>query len=360
MMNNTKKNKIAIGFLFFQWLFIRFISNFPDFIERYYSNGIYLIISRFFRIIFGWIPFSIGDVLYIVTVFYIFLFIVKIIKERRINFTKIVSFFSIIYFCFHFFWGINYFRKSLSKTLEINKLEYATEELKTFTLQLIDKTNSLQFELMKNDTIKVSNVLSKKEIYAHLTDGYDILSAQYPQFKYKSPSIKHSFISLPLSYMGFSGYLNPFTGEAQVNSLNPSITYAVTSCHEVAHQLGYAAENEANFIGFLAAINNENRYFQYSGYYMALRYALNDLYLKDKNAYTNYLKKINKGVLKNMQESHEFWNSYENSLEIYFKKIFNQFLKVNGQPKGIKSYNAMLGMLINYQLQHQNQLKLLP
>ena len=51
--------------------------------------------------------------------------------------------------------------------------------------------------------------------------------------------------------MGFSGYLNPFTNEAQVDILIPKYQLPTTASHEVAHQLGYAAENEANFIGIL-------------------------------------------------------------------------------------------------------------
>ena len=37
---------------------------FPHYIEKYYSTGIYVPISKFLRITTGWIPFSIGDVFY--------------------------------------------------------------------------------------------------------------------------------------------------------------------------------------------------------------------------------------------------------------------------------------------------------
>ena len=76
--------------------------------------------------------------------------------------------------------------------------------------------------------------------------------------------------------MGFGGYLNPFTLEIQVNSLMPKTSLAITIPHEQAHQLGYAAENEANFIGFLACIYNKDLYYQYTGYSFALRYCLQE------------------------------------------------------------------------------------
>ncbi len=358
-MHNSKKYRILAILLIAQWLFIKLISRFPELVESYYSKGIYPVISRFFRIIFGWLPFSIGDVLYIILGFVILKIIIKIIKRRKFNFIKILASISVIYFCFHFFWGLNYYREPLHKTLAINELNYSTDELESFTNQLIDKANHLQISIAQNDTVKVAIPFSKKETYQKIKNGYTNLSKSYPQFEYKSSSIKHSLLSLPLTYMGFSGYLNPFTGEAQVNSLNPAVSYAVTSCHEVAHQLGYAAENEANFIGFLSAIKNDDIHFQYSGYYMTLRYALNDLYYHDKEKYKLAINSVNKGVLKNMQESQDFWNSYQSPLEVYFKNIFNLFLKANKQAKGIKSYNGMIGMLINYNKQNKDALQFL-
>lgn len=352
MMKNKKLNLILAILLPIQWLLIQFVATKPSFIENYYSLGLYPIISRFFRIIFGWIPFSIGDVFYIILGFIILRTIIRIVKARKIKLVRIVANLSILYFCFHIFWGLNYFREPLQKSLKIVSTDYTTEELEIFTNQLINKVNHLQIIITQNDTLKVEIPHSKKVLYNKVENGYLNLSQEYPQFNYNSISIKNSLISLPLTYMGFSGYLNPFTGEAQVNSFNPMISYPITSCHEVAHQLGYAAENEANFIGFLSAINNEDIYFQYSSYYMALRYALNDLYGHDKEKYKLAFKNINKGIIKNMRESQEFWNSYQNPFEIYFKQIFNQFLKVNKQPEGIKSYNRMVGMLINYNQQH--------
>lgn len=351
-MKNKKLNLILAVLLPFQWLLIQFISSKSEFIETYYSLGLYPYIARFSRIIFGWLPFSIGDVFYILLGVLIIKSIIKIIKTRKIQLLRIIANASIIYFFFHLLWGFNYFREPLQKSLQISSTDYTTEELEVFTHQLINKVNHLQIIITHNDTLKVDIPHSKPVLYNKVENGYSKLSKEFPQFDYKSPSIKNSLISLPLTYMGFSGYLNPFTGEAQVNSLNPMVSYPVTSCHEVAHQLGYAAENEANFIGFLAAINNEDIYFQYSGYYLTLRYALNDLYGHDKEKYKFAFKSINKGVIKNMHESHEFWNSYQNPFEIHFKRLFNQFLKVNKQPEGIKSYNRMVGMLINYNHQH--------
>ena len=358
-MKNKIFHIILTVFLVIQWIFIQFIARYPNFVENYYSNGIYPLTSRLLRILLGWIPFSIGDVFYILLGFFIIKSLLIFIKNRKFNFFKITAYISVIYFCFYFLWGLNYYRKPLHNYLEIKTLKYSNQDLEIFTYQLIDKVNNLQKQITDNDTIKVVIPFKKKEIYRKVANGYKNLSDVFPELAYNSPSIKHSIISLPMAYLGTSGYLNPFSNEAQVNSLNPKIIFPSTSSHEVAHQLGYAAENEANFIGFLASIYNDEIYFQYSGYYMALRYALNDLYRYNPEMYSIAIKGLNIGTRKNMQENYEFWKSYKNPIEPYTKMVFDQFLKANKQRDGIKSYSRMVGMLINYNKQNPAMFKLL-
>jgi capsule polysaccharide export protein KpsC/LpsZ len=45
----------------------------------------------------------------------------------------------------------------------------------------------------------------------------------------KNRSVKKSLLSLPLTYMGFAGYLNPFTNEAQVNDKIPMYNFPTTT-----------------------------------------------------------------------------------------------------------------------------------
>ena len=44
---------------------IKIVSFYPSVVERYFSKGIYPVFARLQRMLFGWIPFSIGDVLYL-------------------------------------------------------------------------------------------------------------------------------------------------------------------------------------------------------------------------------------------------------------------------------------------------------
>ena len=262
-----------------------------------------------------------------------------------------MSFISILYFLFHFLWGINYYRIPLHEKIGIEK-EYTKAQLVALTEKLIAKTNQLQFQIEKDSTKKVVFNYSEQEMYEMSPNGYDLFSNQLTEIEYKNESIKSSLYSLPLSYMGFGGYLNPFTNEAQVNSLKPKYTSPLTICHEMAHQTGIASESDCNFIGFMAASSNKDVYFQYSAYAFALNYCLYNLEVMEEGSSKSYRKFINKGVLENFNENKTFWKQYHSWIDTFFEYFYDKFLKFNQQKDGMESYSKFVGLLINFDLKH--------
>jgi hypothetical protein len=351
------KKEILVIFLIVQILGISILKNYPEFIEQFYSKGIYVFISKLMRYTFGWIPFSMGDIFYTLASIYLLRWLYlnrkRVINDIRNWLLDIVSTMSIVYFAFHLLWAFNYYRPPLHASLNI-KADYSTEELTAFTKRLIEQSNAIHNQLSTNDdSLKIELPYSKSEIFDKVKNGYDVLSRTYPHLDYQPVSIKKSIYSLALTYMGFSGYLNPFTNEAQVNGLIPTYKFPTTACHEAAHQLGYAAENEANFIGSLAAINNGDLYFKYSGYTFSLRYCLAELYKRNPERYKQIIPEVNIGILKNYQEVQDFWVSYENPAAPVFEKTFDTFLKANNQSAGIDSYSYVVALLVNYYQIHE-------
>ena len=346
------KRKYILPFLLvIQILILKIISFFPEMVESFYSNGVYVWISKFSRIGLGKIPFSVGDLIYFTVIFFIFRYFWNKRKswktDWKSNFLQILSFLSVFYFMFHLLWAINYYRIPLFEKMKINT-EYSDEDLLAFTKKLIVKTNAIHRQIEKNDSLKIVFPYTQQQVFVMNLDGYESLAKQYPFFKYENPSVKKSLISLPLTYMGFGGYLNPFTNEAQVNYLGPMYNFPTTTCHEMAHQLGYASESEANFIGFLASIKNENLYFQYSGYTLALRYCLINWKIRDEKTFDQLKKTVYPGILSNYKESEDFWKQYESFIETGFKIFYDNFLKFNQQKDGLESYSKFVDLMVNY------------
>lgn len=337
--------------LFVQISIVKTVAFFPETIENYYSNGFYRIVSKGFRWLFGGLSFSFGDVMYGVLIFILIKWFINnrkgFLKNWKTNSLKFLSVLSIFYFCFHLFWGMNYYRIPLIEKLQISQ-EYSISDLEAFTEKMIVKSNELQLRITSNDTVAVINPYSEEEIFKLAQNGYYKLPKELKTFEYHTKSIKKSLFSLPLSYMGFGGYLNPFTNEAQVNYLKPKFSTPFTTCHEMAHQTGIGSESECNFIGYLAAINNTDDYFQYAAYSITLLYCLRNLEAIEAGKSKFYLEKVNKGVLKNIEENEVFWNAYQTPINTFFNYFYDNFLKANQQKDGVESYNKFIGLLIGY------------
>ena len=352
------KKKYAVIFLIIQIIIISFFSNYPEFIENFYSLGLYQTISSVNRKILSFIPFSFGDILYLLGFIYCtYYLIIQVINKQlfTIIFIKnLISFLTLLYFIFYFQWGLNYLKVPISKKLDI-KTTYSIKELNQTAKYLIVKTNKLHREIVTNDSNSTIIPYTIKEINRISSQGFNdlsLLKINYPEIKLNNIVVKKSLFSLPLTYLGFSGYINPFTNESQINYLIPKNNLPHTSSHEIAHQLGFANEIECNFLAFLNTTNIDDKYFKYSGYKFALKQCMNELYKHDIQSYESLLKLINKGILKDYKNSSKFWNKYSNSVEIITKSGYDKFLKLNNVKDGIRSYSKSVSLIINY-LKHK-------
>ncbi|MFS4492336.1 DUF3810 domain-containing protein [Maribacter sp. 2308TA10-17] len=353
-MKNKLRNGIALT-LIPQIILVKWLAGHPDWVENYYSNGLYPWISKFFRNLFGWIPFSIGEVIYTLLIFLVFRYILR--NRRKIK-TKPLLFLrdnlmvlAVFYFTFHVVWGLNYYRQPLAETLSIKK-EASYAEIKNLTERLILKTNELQKQITGDSTSMVKVPYTRNEIFEKTISNYNGLDSQMSFLEYRQPSIKKSMFSHMSSYMGIGGYLNPFTNEAQVNKRTPVFRFPVVAAHEIGHQVGYSAENETNLIGYLVTQKNEDIYFQYSASAYALAYCLNAVNGTDEKEFEKLYANINEGVKKNYRELQDFHEAYENPFEPIFKSVFNTFLKANNQADGVQSYSRVVHLLVGYHEKH--------
>ena len=342
---------------------IQLILLYPFRIENRYSTHLYPKLAQILRLFTGWVPFSIGDIIYVLTGFAL---LVSLIRGTRYFFNSSGDWWFLfngisrwargllwIYVWFMVVWGFNYNRLGIASQLHLNPPEYCKEEVVALTSQLIFKVNSSRKEL--KDTLLTVKPLS--ELFEEAELNYDSLSNRFPFLDYSGPSIKPSLYSPLGSYFGFTGYYNPFTGEAQVRTDIPRILIPYIVSHEMAHQLGYASESEANFVGYLSASSSPDPYFRYSTYLDLFSYAQNEeikLFIQDRD--TTGLKNVLKSnrdaldslVKKDRKEIREFFSKRENKMSPMVSGVYDQYLKLNNQEAGIESYNDVIGWLLAY------------
>jgi len=334
-------------------LLIYLAGYFPKLIEFVYAEHLYPVIAVINRWLAKWFPFSIGDVLYFWGFAYFIYQILQLliqIKKPQAQLLKISNFLLKTIWIFYLSWGLNYFRLPLTELLDLSTEKYSKEQLLQVTDSLIKRTNNLQLVLMQNDSIPVAVPYSIENILQKTPKGYQAIE-NYIGTSYKVPCIKTSLFSKQISYMSVSGYLNPFTGEAQVNKFYPKVFLPDIASHEVAHQLGFAPENEANFLGYLAAIHHPDLYFNYAGNIDALYYFLIEIRKADKDLYRQKINSLHKGVWLNFKQANEFSKKYK--FPINFSSGYDAYLKINNQKSGLQSYNEMVGLVIAYELKRQ-------
>ncbi len=350
----VRKNTGLI-FLLILTIAIKIFSLDPEAVEKYYSQGLYLYISRMQRFLLGWIPFSFGDLLYLIAGIWMVInlsrFVFRLTRQRfnRLyvfkTIRKTLMVLLIIYAWFNISWGLNYNRIGIAETMKLEKREdHSKEELADLMVQLSGKLNLLYPEaLEKRDSLK-----RKRHLFKGSIQSYEHLAVIDPSFQYEIPSVKPSVYSYLGNYLGFTGYYNPFTGEAQVNTTVPVYIQPFTTCHEIGHQLGYAKESEANLAAFLSARNSTNEAFRYSVYFDLYLYARSYMGRMDSLLLKSIDSSLAPGIRSDIRYMRNFFLSHANPLERLIDRLYSQYLKANEQPSGRISYNEVILLLMAY------------
>lgn len=329
----------------------------PYLIEKLYSNGIYRFIGQYLSRITGIFQFSVGEFLLIlVIILFIINIIVTIINIIRhsakkgyifLNFIlNITVFISIAYFSFIVIWGLNYHRLTFSEISGLDTRPSSIDELFVVSDNLIERGNELREKMDEDSSGVMRLTYSQKEVFKKASEGYSRTSNIYRELSGRYGRPKGVFFSKGLSISGISGIYFPFTAEANVNIEVPDSMLPSTTCHEMAHQRGFAREDEANFIAYLTCNLHPDAQFQYSGTLLALIHSMNALYKYDKNKYIQLRKKYSDDIVRDLKFIDEFWESYEGPVERATSKINNAYLKSNYQEDGIYSYGRMVDLLI--------------
>jgi hypothetical protein len=333
---------------------IKVFSFFPGAVEKYYSNGLYPVVSKVQRILFGWLPFSIGDIFYLLAggwlLYKLVDCIVKIFKRRTgkkywLNaLWKTLFACLLIYIIFNLFWGLNYNRKGIAFQLNLDVKRYEKRDLEEVMQQIVYRLNTLDSDAVINRPPLQSN----KMLFAAADSAYAAVATAIPKLAYDYKSVKSSLFGTIGNYLGYTGYYNPFSGEAQVNTTVPLFIRPFTTCHEIGHQLGYAKENEANFVGYLSARYSSNPAFRYSVYFDLYSYSFFYLYILDSAQAMKFNRELKPAIKKDYRALQEFIYSFRNPAEKVIDKLYGQYLKANQQPAGRFTYNEVIAWLVAY------------
>ena len=348
--------KLIVGLILFMLdgLGMFLFKSFPDFFFPSYRN-----ISKtwigFLSRITGIFPFYIWDIAAALLSITAIITLVISIRNRKFLkwFSDVFLLVSIMVFVAIYGWMLNHYAPDLSTYIDLDVKQYSVEELNEACEYYLLEAGKLsakmdrdeEYHLKEYDVYEIGELAGK---------AYKNIENEYPIYKGSDARVKRfSLIGDYLLYNDIVGMFMPLDGEASVCHHAASVQLPYYMCHEAAHRLALASEQEANFASFMACINNEDERFLYSGYYMAFSYCFSSLYRSDpEKALALYDKyKEDRGILLvrlDRSDVSELYKKYESKLSEVSDQINDTYLKTFSQEDGILSYGKVTDYLIAY------------
>lgn len=304
---------------------------------QWYAVTIYPWIVGSVGRICGIFPFSVVEVVIYLLIIGSVVYGIRHIREIPRLLTRMFVMLAVLTFLYTANCGINYYRRPFSDYLALETGHVSQDELLGLCQFLTDRVNETAGDMVYNQGWKQEG----RQAMAALGGTYPELAGYYP-------TPKPLMVPWLLSVQQLSGIYMPFTVEANYNREMTAYNIPLTICHELSHLRGFMREDEANFIGYLACVESENREFQYSGYLMGWIYASNALAKQDAEAYWELYGRLDESVILQLQENARFWDQYEGKVAEVSTQMNDTYLKINSQEDGVQSYGRMVDLMLAY------------
>ncbi len=329
----------------------------PALTERVYSSLIYRFVMQPLSLLTGLLPFSVAEVLVvsltIVLLWYLLRGIMRVASRpatapRQLGGLLLIigMVLSLLYLSFVSIWGLNYNRLPFGELVGLEVRPSETDELAALCRDLIQQANLLRAQITEDAAGVMHLPAGEVDALRRADLGYRRLSEQIPELGGRFGRPKPVMLSAAWSYTGIGGMYFPFTGEANVNVHMPDVSIPMATAHEMAHQRGFAREDEANYIAYLVCMAHPDVDYQYSGIVLALTEAMRSLFYNDRDAWQELQSLYGAGLKRDLQYRNDYWQQHQGRIYEISHDINDSYLKANNQTDGVQSYGRMVDLLL--------------
>lgn len=325
---------------------------------NFWSGRVAMPFERAVGSLCAYLPVSVAELIYAAAVAAFLVFLVRsVVCYRRAPYKRDVVYGRIlgltnvalsVYALFCLLWGVNYYADDFCDKSGIRAQPIAYEDLLGVTKYFAEQTAACADSVPRHPdgtfAVPASEILDYAPLlYAEtMNEEFPFLSAGTD---YRPKGI---FCSRLMSAMNFTGFYFPFTGECNVNTDFPADTLPATAAHELAHRAGIASEQQCNFICVLASTRSENAAYRYSGYLLGYIHLSNALYSVDRDAWREIRAALPSGVDADLRSANAYWAQFEGPTADVSNRAYDRMLKSYGQTLGMKSYGAVVDLLVAY------------
>lgn len=323
------------------------------------SDGIARPYHRFMARLCSYVPFSVAEMLIALLVsgilVYIICAIVRLIRHEHKGRTVYITLVTLalvptfIYALFCLLWGSYYYSDDFAAKSGLSDEAISVDDLETVTRYFAQMLNDSANEVSRDENGVYS--ADRSEILARSAELYRGIEEDFPCLAGDELRVKGIICSRVMSYVDFTGFFFPFTGEANVNMDSPASLLPSTVGHEIAHQRGVAKEQEANFVAVLVSLHSGDADYRYSACLLAYIHLGNALHGADYEAWREIYDSLDERVVADLRLNNSYWQQFETPVQQVSNTVYEGFLHSYDQTLGLKSYGACVDLLVNYYIE---------
>ncbi len=254
-------------------------------------------------------------------------------------------------------YGLNYYAGPLAEDIRLNVTKFSVTELVRATTYFRDQANQLALEVPR-DVNGSPAYPAFEEMAEKAGKGFEVLTYEksYSVFAGSTAPVKKLGWADMYSSMGIDGITMGLTGEAAVNPNIPVVSMPFVMCHEMAHRLCIAREDDAHMAAFLACNANPDPVFRYAGSFMAFRFCYNALSANATSAAKNAAREIMNGINDAFQSDLLDYQLYQEQYideDAYnmASSANDSYIKISGDENGVDSYAHVSSLLVSWHVQ---------
>lgn len=243
-------------------------------------------------------------------------------------------------------WGLTYYGPSFERQAGIEARPLSVEELEYTMRYFRDRVN----ETAPLAEHAAPGVLTgdTDAIFRAAGTLYDALEQEYPFLGGSAVRPKQMAFSRVMSWINFTGFFFPFTGEANLNVDSPECLLPATIAHELAHVRGVAPEQTANFVAILACDTGGDALYAYSGYLLGYIHLSNALYGASYERWLDVAQGLCETANEDLRANNAYWRQFDSPVSEAADSAYSGFLQSYDQELGSKSYGAVVDLLVAY------------
>jgi hypothetical protein len=334
-------------------------SRIPVVISEAYSLRIYPVLATPLVFLSDQVSFSLAELSYVVggavVVWALGITVIRLFRRSRTwrnallrGALNVLTVIGLLYALITVVWALNYHRTGLARAAGLDPSAPTPEELRGLCVSLIDEANELRSSVEENEDGLMVLPHGWRDALRRAEIGYRYAQLDHPWLPVRPIGRPKGIVfSRVMSATGFTGFYFPFSGEANVNIDEPDCTLPHTVSHEIAHQLGFAHEGEANFLGYIACRAHPDIDFRYSGTFASLVSAMVALRATDRETHDELFGTMHEGVRRDWRAVREFWRTHVITVARKpARAVVDANLKLHSDPSGIASYGQVVDLLI--------------